>query len=58
MCSNCNTATYNMECINCFARWVLRKDKADRLHVIENNGRHDIETLKKLITKLSGAVTR
>lgn len=55
MCRDCGTGSYNMTCINCFARWVLRKDKADRLHVIESNGRHNVDELKKLIIKLSGA---
>jgi len=50
-CSDCNTATYNMNCIRCYANWILRFDKPERLAKIESNGRHEIESLKKEIMK-------
>lgn len=54
MCGHCNTATYNMECINCMANWILRLEKPLRLRSIEEQGRHDVAELKALIIKISG----
>ena len=53
MCNDCkqNTGSYNMNCIGCMARWILRFDKPERLAKIESNGRHDVEALKKEIMK-------
>lgn len=51
MCRDCSTATYNMECINCMANWILRLDKPLRLRSIEVQGRHDVAELKALIIK-------
>jgi hypothetical protein len=54
MCRDCKTATYNMECINCMANWILTQPKELRLRVIETQGRHDVAELKALMIKLSG----
>jgi hypothetical protein len=50
-CRDCNTSTYNMECINCMANWILRLDKPLRLRSIETQGRQDVAELKALIIK-------
>jgi hypothetical protein len=51
MCRDCNTSSYNMECINCMANWIMRLDKPLRLRSIEGQGRHDVEELKALMIK-------
>jgi hypothetical protein len=51
MCRDCNTATYNMECINCMANWIMKLDKALRLRSIETQGRHNIDELKAMLIK-------
>jgi hypothetical protein len=53
-CRDCKTATYNMECINCMANWIMQQPKELRLRVIETQGRHDVAELKALMIKLSG----
>jgi hypothetical protein len=52
-CHNCNTATANLSCITCMAKWILRLEKSQRLRSIELNGKHDIDALKAEIIRLN-----
>jgi len=52
-CNDCNTPTYNLECIHCMARWILRLDKNQRLRCIQMNGKHDIDALKAEIVRIN-----
>jgi len=55
MCRDCinNTGSYNMACIGCMSRWVMRFNKEERLAKIESNGRHDIDALKREMIRLN-----
>ena len=52
MCNDCNTPTYNMECLHCLAVWILRLDKSLRRRSIELNGKHDVDALKAEVIRL------